>query len=150
MALKTCLVFVLALSLFLPAGAFAEKRIALVVTNQAYPDQIGKLVNPHRDGAAVKSALEKLGFAVRHVKDADQAALKQELAAYVGELSHAGRDAVGFLYYAGHGAAESTHGENYLIPVNAAIAVDTQLPLLGVKLGDIVRRKALEQRGPSS
>ncbi len=61
-----------------------------------------------------------------------------EVSDYVVRLEKAGPEAVGFFYYSGHGAANSKYGENYLIPVAAPIVSDTQLPIMGVKLGEIV------------
>jgi uncharacterized caspase-like protein len=60
------------------------------------------------------------------------------VAEYIGRLEKAGPEAIGFFYYAGHGAANSKYGENYLIPIAASIVSDTQLPLQGVKVGEIV------------
>jgi uncharacterized caspase-like protein len=51
---------------------------------------------------------------------------------------------VAFLYYSGHGAADRTErGENYLIPVGAAITLAKQLPILAVDLSEVT--KALER-----
>ena len=52
--------------LLLPATAFAqtEKRIALLIGNQAYADTVGPLQNPHKDIALVGRALTDVGFNV--------------------------------------------------------------------------------------
>jgi hypothetical protein len=68
-------------------------------------------------------------------------------------LRSAGRGAIGFFYYTGHGVAVG--GENVLIPANAADKSDRTLNVRGVKLGDILdilKREppATEVRPPST
>jgi uncharacterized caspase-like protein len=59
---------------------------------------------------------------------------------FVERIEKVGPDAVAFLYYSGHGAADRTdRGENYLIPIGAKIALARQLPVLGVSLSEITR-----------
>ena len=68
----------LALLLFLLPGvalAQAEKRIALLIGNQAYTPEIGALQNPHNDVALLERTLKSLGFQVTTVRDADLATL---------------------------------------------------------------------------
>lgn len=36
-------------------------------------------------------------------------------------------------------AAEDEYGNNFLIPVNASLTSSTELPLIGVRLGDIIK-----------
>ena len=45
--------------LLLPAAAFAqtEKRIALLIGNQGYGSEIGRLANPHNDVALLEKTL---------------------------------------------------------------------------------------------
>ncbi len=127
---------------FLLSGAFAafaeSPKFALVITNKDYPPSIGALENTHRDGERVAAALKALGFSVVHRRDLDKTAMVQAVADYVERLEKAGPEAVGFFYYAGHGAANSKYGENYLIPVAAPIVSDTQLSLQAVKIGEII------------
>ena len=112
-------------AVFLVGGAFAAladaPKLALIITNKAYPAQVGALENTHRDGERISAALTALGFAVVHRRDLDKAAMVSAVADYVERLEKAGPEAVGFFYYAGHGAANSKYGDNYLIPVNAPI-----------------------------
>ena len=129
-------------AVFIIASAFAAladaPRLALVVTNQAYPATIGALENTHRDGERMAAALTALGFAVVHKRDLDKTSMVSEVSDYVVRLEKAGPEAAGFFYYAGHGAASSKYGENYLIPVAAPITSDTQFPLQAVKFGEII------------
>ena len=119
--------------------AFAEgARHALVITNQAYTGTVGRLENPHQDGRVVTAALESVGFQVTHVKDADKARFQSAVAGFIAALATAGPDAAGFFYYSGHGAAVTKYGDNYLIPIDAAVTHAAQLPFLAVKLGEII------------
>jgi len=113
-------------------------KIALVISNRAYHASMGALENTHSDGERMAATLTALGFAVIHKRDLDKAGTMAALTEYVQRLESAGSDAIGFLYYAGHGAANSKHGDNYLIPVDASITSDSQLPLQAIKLGDII------------
>jgi hypothetical protein len=96
--------------------AQAEKRIALLIGNQAYGNEIGRLTNPHNDVALLERALKGLGFEVTIVRDAGLAGLHQTVNAYARRMQAAGANAVGFFYYSGHGAADG--GTNNLIPVD--------------------------------
>ncbi len=129
-------------AVFIAVAAFAaladEPKLALIITNKEYPASIGALENTHRDGERMAAVLTTLGFNVVHRRDLDKAAMIAAVAEYIGRLEGAGPEAIGFFYYAGHGAANSKYGENYLIPVGAPIVSDTQLPLQGVKLGEII------------
>ncbi|MGO9171020.1 MAG: caspase family protein [Rhodomicrobium sp.] len=131
-----------AAAVFLIANACAvladAPKLALIVTNKAYPASIGALEKTHRDGERMAAALTALGFTVVHKRDLDKAAMLSEVSDYVVRLEKAGPEAIGFFYYSGHGAANSKYGENYLIPVAAPITSDAQLPLQAVKLGEII------------
>ena len=129
---------VLLLGSCFPQVAGANERIALVVTNQNYPVEVGRLARTHLDGHLVASALEKVGFHVTVTRDADKGAMKRAIADYIARLSNAGPDAVGFFYYSGHGANQSKDGDNYLIPTDAQLTDGAQLPFLGIKLGDVI------------
>ena len=123
--------------------AAAETRLALIISNAAYPSEIGRLANPHKDGAVIAAGLQSVGFESDNItilRDADQPTLRSAVAEFVERIEKAGPDAVAFLYYSGHGAADRTdRGENYLIPVGAKITLAKQLPILGVGLSEITR-----------
>jgi tetratricopeptide (TPR) repeat protein len=124
-----------------------ETRLALVISNATYPAEIGTLDYPHKDSAVIALALQGVGFEEHNVtllKDADQSTMRMAIAVFVERIENAGSDAVAFLYYSGHGAADRTErGENYLIPVGAKITAAKQLPILGIGLSEIT--KALER-----
>ena len=92
-------------------------RIALVIGNSAYTDS--PLANPARDAHLIAATLRDVGFDVVEHLDADQKTMKRAIQDFGDRLDEAGKDAVGLFYYAGHGI--QVGGENYLVPVNAAI-----------------------------
>jgi hypothetical protein len=118
--------------------AEAEQRLALIITNQGYPPQLGTLSKSHADGEILNQALRQDGFDVRLVKDADKPAMLGAIREYAKRLEKAGSDGVGFFYYSGHGAATEKFGDNYLIPVGVQISSQLQLTTLGLSLGEVI------------
>src|ERR1700680_1926452 len=98
------------------AASAQDNRIALLIGNEGYGGEIGRLANPHNDVALLEQALKGLGFEVVTVGDAGLGTLYQAINAYARRLQAAGPNTVGFFYYSGHGAADA--GTNYLIPVD--------------------------------
>jgi formylglycine-generating enzyme required for sulfatase activity len=124
----------------LPSIAWAqgEKRIALLIGNQSYGSEIGRLANPHNDVALLERALRGLGFDVATVRDAGLATLHQAVNGYARRLQAAGPNAVGFFYYSGHGAADA--GTNYLIPVDVKTTETGELWDQSLRLTAITRQ----------
>lgn len=98
------------------APAWADQRVALVVGNSAY-QHVPPLATPVHDAADVAAALERLGFAVMRVDDADQGSLRRSLRTFATQAA-AAETAVAF--YAGHGF--TVDGRNFLVPVDALLA----------------------------
>src|SRR5262245_4220855 len=97
--------------------AHAEKRFALLIGNQGYNEKVGPLRNSHNDIDVVGKALAEVGFKLLTPrKDATRDEMLFAVEELALELRTAGRDAVGFIYYAGHGA--SVGADNVLIPIN--------------------------------
>jgi len=136
------LAFVLLLCVLPLSSALAEKRVALLIGNQNYTSEIGRLTNPHNDIALLESALKRLGFEVTTVRDAGLAALHQAVNGYVRRVRAAGVDAIGFFYYGGHGAADA--GTNYLIPVDVISAEEGELWDRSLRLTEITRKLKVE------
>ena len=130
--------------LLLPAAAFAqtEKRIALLIGNQGYGSEIGRLANPHNDVALLEKTLKALGFEVRTVREAGLAGLHQAVNAYARRVQAAGPNAVGFFYYSGHGAADG--GTNYLIPIDVKTTETGELWDQSLRLTEITRKLKME------
>jgi uncharacterized caspase-like protein len=135
-------VAIVLLMLLLPSVAWAqgEKRIALLIGNQDYKASVGSLKNPHNDIELVASALKHVGFEVLPlVKDARRSAMLGAVRGLVARLNAVGAGAVGFLYYSGHGAAESATGVNYLIPIDATDTDTAEFWDQSLKLDDVLK-----------
>jgi formylglycine-generating enzyme required for sulfatase activity len=122
----------------LASVAHAEKRIALLISNQGYSGEIGRLANPHNDVVLLEKALKDLHFEVTTVRDAGLAALHQAVNAHARRVGAAGPSAVGFFYYSGHGAADGS--TNYLIPVDVNTAETGELWDQSLQLTEITRK----------
>jgi Caspase domain len=109
---------------------------------------VGPLKNPHDDIALVNAALEKLGFNVTLIKDAGYKRVETALRTHIQQVRRAGKDAVSFLYYSGHGASDPNTETNYLIPVDVESADDTSLWTNSLELGDIVNK--LRDQSPNA
>jgi formylglycine-generating enzyme required for sulfatase activity len=130
------------LIVLLPSPARAEGRIALLIGNEAYGNEIGRLANPHNDVALLEQALKGLGFEVVTVHDASLGALTRAVNAYARRLQAAGPNVVGFFYYSGHGASDGT--TNYLIPIDVKTTETGELWDESLRLTEITRRLKAE------
>ncbi|GAB6391745.1 MAG: hypothetical protein MdMp014T_1118 [Treponematales bacterium] len=95
----------------------ARQKFALVIGNGAYKN-IMALKNPVNDARDMEAALKGLGFQVETVMNGSMGQMESAAVRLKNRLA-AGRNAYGFLFYAGHGVQSGR--ENYLIPVDAAI-----------------------------
>ena len=105
------------IGLFLPILAFADGRVALVIGNSKYETTGWALANPANDARLMKQALEAVGFQVEMLIDATEDEMEDAFVGHGRRLTAAGEDAVGLIYFAGHGI--QSQGYNYLIPVDA-------------------------------
>jgi len=103
------------------APSAPEKRIALVIGNGAYTN-VRALKNADGDARAVAASLRQLGFEVVERHDIGLSQLVSELKSF-GDRAPSYDWAV--VYYAGHGI--EVGGINYLIPVNAQLALATHV-----------------------
>lgn len=115
-------------------------RFALVVGNSQYTGGMGALANPVRDAQLVAQALQRAGFSVEVVTNANQRSLKAAIARFGQRLLTAGKQSTGLFYYAGHGV--QSHGANYLIPIDAAIETEADVDLDGVSADTVIRQMA--------
>jgi len=123
----------LLLAFALPGLARAETRIALVIGNGAYKS--AKLANPVADAELMATTLAGVGFTVTRLTDVDQKAMKRAIMEF-GRQLRAG-DAIGLFYFAGHGV--QVDGENYLVPVDAEIADEKEVPIEAVSVSELLR-----------
>jgi uncharacterized caspase-like protein len=121
----------------LPSSAQAEKRIALLIGNKDYVQAVGPLKNPHKDIAVIAKALVKVGFEVMPPrKDATREQILLAVHDFADRLSKAGPEAIGFLYYSGHGLALA--GQNYLVPVDVSEPSTRMLSVRGVAHAELL------------
>ena len=113
--------------------AVTEERIALVIGNAAY--RIDPLDNPVNDARLVAQSLRQSGFAVSVRENLDRRGLVDALREFGLRL---GENTIAVLYYAGHGL--QLRDRNYLIPVDAEIRGEDEIPLAGVDLGFMLGR----------
>ena len=124
--------FLLASLLALTASAtWAQDRVALVIGNAAY-DQASVLRNPINDAEAMADRLAELGFEVSLVTDASSIAMRQALDGFKPKADAA---EIAMVFFAGHGIEMS--GENYLIPVDAAMKTEAEAQLEAVALDEV-------------
>ncbi|MEP5215409.1 caspase family protein [Sulfitobacter pontiacus] len=117
----------------------AEARIALIVGNSAY-GQVSPLDNPRHDAQLMATSLERLGFDVRLLVDANQITMKRAIAQFGRDLRMAGEETTGLFYYAGHGV--QSFGNNYLLPVDVALLDAADLDLVAVEAQSVLRQMA--------
>src|SRR6202165_1231884 len=109
-----------------PAGAApTEMRMALVIGNAAY--QSGALATPANDAGLIAQTLQAAGFDVVGARDLEEDSLRRALRDFVDNASKAGPDTVVAIYFAGY--ALQLEGENYLVPIDANIARDADVPV---------------------
>jgi len=115
-------------------NAFAAKRVALVIGNSNYQNT-SSLNNPVNDANLMATSLEKAGFEVTKILDADYRTLKRSLLEFGRRLYN--KPEAGLFYYAGHGV--QVRGENYLIPVNAKIDKEDEIDFEAIPVNDFLR-----------
>ena len=124
---------VLALS---PASA-ADRRVALVVGNDAYQNVPG-LQKAVADARAMGERLRKLGFEVIARENAPRAAMTAALQEFTARVEGA---EVGLVFYAGHGV--QVDGRNILLPTDIPVpASPAALIDDGIDLGRVLERLA--------
>lgn len=149
--MRWLLTFLSALAVMLAAtSSIADEpaRFALLIGNKAYKAEVGPLKNPHNDVAVLESALTKLKFKVTIVKDATYRDMDTALKRHITEVRKAGRAAISFFYYSGHGIANPETQINYLIPTDVTDANDANLWHLAFEQNDIIDK--LNRQAPQA
>ncbi len=115
------------------AAALPERRVALLVGNGAY-GTVAPLTNPGRDAAALAEALRGLGFRTVTLREnLGSEGMRQALRAFAAEAADADWAVV---YYAGHDLEMG--GVNYLVPVDARLKSDRDVPFEAVPLDQVL------------
>ena len=139
------LTLILCLCLCAASPAFAAKRVALVIGNNAY-SEVSKLEKATGDAQAISATLQGLGFSVITLLDANRQRMARALVDF--ETRVAPGDTALF-FFAGHGVA--LDGGNYLMPTDVPNVTEGQRNLLrteGFLADDISER--LRDRGAAT
>ncbi len=117
--------------------AISHQRVALVIGNGQYA--MRTLKNPENDAQSMAETLSSLGFEVDYYANLDQKAMVQ----HIFDFFHhkAAKSALRLVYYAGHGI--QFEGKNYLIPVDANLAVSSEIPQNSFVLDEL--RRSLDE-----
>jgi uncharacterized caspase-like protein len=118
-----------------PSAAGAEKRIALVIGNAGY--QVGALTTPANDAGLIAQTLQAAGFDVAGARDLDQDSLRRAFRDFLEKATNSGPDTVAFIYVSGYGL--QLEGENYIVPIDAKIAKDSEVTAEALRISDYTR-----------
>jgi rare lipoprotein A (peptidoglycan hydrolase) len=109
-------------------------RYALVIGNAVY-QQTPPLENPVTDAGDIAAALRRLGYDVELTFNTTKLDIVDAVEAYAAKLK-GGKDNEGFFWYAGHGV--QIQGENYLLPVDAAMESESRIRASSYPLNELL------------
>ena len=133
LAVPAGLIVFLVLMGFAGRAAGADKRVALVIGNAAYTQEVARLKNPGNDATAVAAALRRLGFKVIEGRELDRNGFFDYIAAF----DAAARSAeLALFFYAGHGL--QVDGRNYLAPVDLKLETRQDLRRHAIELAAVL------------
>jgi hypothetical protein len=115
------LIFLLNLNL-VEACDTNKKRIALVIGNSNYQNNLANLTNPKNDARDLATTLRMLNFYVFEKYDLTKTDMETAIQEFGSCLKTT--KGVGLFYYSGHGM--QFRGENYFIPVDGSGALDSK------------------------
>lgn len=121
-----------ALFLSVISSAHAERKLALVIGVSHY-DHVPTLRNSLNDETDMAAALRDIGFDVTEIRDPDQKAMSDGIAAFSRKLP--GAD-VAALYYSGH--AIQVGERNFLIPRDADLELPSDVALRTLDLNAVI------------
>ena len=99
-----------------------DRRVALVIGNSGYR-AVQHLPNPSHDAELIGATLRNIGFDVTIAHDLDRESMVAALKAFARKADAADW---AIIYFAGHGI--EIGGTNYLIPVDAKLETDRDVP----------------------
>jgi uncharacterized caspase-like protein len=114
------------------AGKRAQK-IALVIGNGHYPDANAPLTQPINDARALTAALRGNGFDVDVVEDASKDDMNRAIERLKSRIKP---DSVVMLFFGGYGVQVGR--ESYMIPVDAAIWRESDVPRSGYSVESVL------------
>jgi len=101
-----------------PCFAQTEPRLALVIEQEAYSGSFSRIEKAPEEANLIESALRQIGFTVTRRSNLTKNGLATALSSFRADLEQAGPQAVGFVYYTGHGAQHPGTGDSFLLGVN--------------------------------
>jgi Caspase domain len=116
-----------------------EPRIALVIGNNNY-QYAPKLENAVADARAIRREVEARGFQAVYRENATRRTMNDAVEEFLGKLS---TDAVGMVYFSGHGV--QIRSANYLIPTDLRADKESDVVYDGLDLGRLLDRMAQVQ-----
>lgn len=114
------------------AAAATERRVALVIGNSAY-ENTPALANPANDADDVADALTRVGFDVILKRNLTKDGMDDAFRSFARAIDGAH---AALFYYAGHGM--QFQGVNYLMPVDAELGHEADLPYEMAKVDDVL------------
>ena len=117
------------------ATAFAENRAALVIGNSKYVS-VPPLESPANDAKAFADLLTSANFQVMWGADVAQIDIRRSVRDFSAAVAAKGPDTVVFVYFAGY--AIQLDGENFLIPTDAHIQREADVPVEALRLSDVI------------
>lgn len=123
-----------------PAITNGPAKVALVIGNGSYPDANVPLAQPVNDARALTAALQRDGFDVETVENADKDAMRGAVERLKAKIRP---DSVAMLFFAGYGVQVGR--ESYMIPVDAAIWKASDVRRDGTSIEQVLA--AMQERG---
>ncbi len=112
----------------------SNRGLALCIGNGMY-ETTGILKNPENDAKDIALSLQRLGFEVVRIENADQATMRRAIDEFGKELKSYD---VGLFFYAGHGV--QANGFNYLVPVDADLSSENDVEYNCVHAGRVLAK----------
>jgi uncharacterized caspase-like protein len=115
------------------APSLHAAKEALLIANADYA-HFGKLPNPLPDARQLSASLQRIGFTVNLVENANREQMLDALGAFEERLK-ASRG-IAFFHYGGHGV--QVNGRNYLIPADADIPDENRVSTRAVDVDEVM------------
>ncbi len=112
-----------------------QQRLALVVGQSAY--ERNPLATAANDAGLIAQTLTSAGFEVIQGRDLNATDLRRVVRDFLDKAQELPQDSAIMVYLSGYGV--QLEGENYLLPVDARIQRDADVPIEGFRLSDLVR-----------
>ena len=134
---------VLAASFFWVTSVNAEERVALLIGNAAYQNQIAPLPSVVNDIKGMKATLEKLGFRVKTAENQTREGIWDQVGAFAKETETI-TDGIVLFYFSGHGMRYGQR--NYLLPLGLAVDSPARVKSGGVQIEELIEEFNLNER----